>query len=178
MLPKNLCGPGLVIFNHKELADKFIRENVQRYPSLDPDFISQICFEHPDRFNELFPNFNPKIHAARRRIVTMQWIYDNIRYNANAKINNWNFHVDMQLDCKDPRTYHVLKYIRENKTWPFPPVIINANFGIKLGISAAQVGRPYYLVEGTHRVSYANRMFELNELKNDAEMEIIEILKT
>ena len=34
----------------------------------------------------------------------MQWIYDNIRYNANAKINNWNFHVDMQLDCKDPRT--------------------------------------------------------------------------
>ena len=177
MLPKHLFGPKRVVYLNKEFAEKFINDNANKYPGLDRCFISQICFEHPDRFDQLFPEFNPEIHMANRRLVTMQWVYDNIRHDFNLKVDNWYDHVDCRLEEKNPKAYHILKHIRENKSWPFPPVIISAEFAILLGFNKKRVGNPYYLVEGTHRVSYANRMFELNEIRSNTEMEIIEIQK-
>ncbi len=107
----------------------------------------------------------------------MQWIYNNVRHDCNSQVDKWSDHVDNRLEEKFLQGYFVLKYIRQYKSWPLPPVIINAEFAILLGMKEKLVGIPYYLIEGTHRVSYANRLYELSEIKGDSEMEIIEILK-
>ena len=64
MLPDHLRGPGTPI--DFESPDTFLEENARKYPNLDPDFILQICFEHPSRFDSLFPQFDPRLHDAGR----------------------------------------------------------------------------------------------------------------
>ncbi len=59
-------------------------------------------------------------------------------------------------------------------TWEFPPVIIEAEFAVSLG-AHEDVGKPYHLIEGTHRVSYARRMIEVGLANRTCSAEVIEV---
>ena len=59
-------------------------------------------------------------------------------------------------------------------TWPFPPVVIEAGFARSLG-APTYIGRPFHLIEGTHRVSYALRMMEVGLVERTKPVEIIEV---
>jgi len=151
----------------------FIQKNSALYPNLDPDFICQICFEHPNRFDNIFPNFDPHLHSALRTKKTMRWIYDHVRYDDNEDLDFWFEHFD-ENHAKPYPKYEIYNYMIEHKNWPFPPVIIEAEFGSLLGASI-KLGQPYHLIEGTHRVSYARRMQQLGLLDSSKEMDLIEI---
>ena len=87
MLAAHLRGPGITIGHHQ--SDRFLTQNAERYPHLDPDFILQVCFEHPKHFDQSFPGFDADKHAAIRVKRTVQGVYDNIRYDNNVQIDFW-----------------------------------------------------------------------------------------
>ncbi len=174
VLPKRLHGPSLMIrFASPETVDTFLRENEVRYPNLDPDFILQICFEHPDLFDELLPAFDPMEHCAVRVERELGWIYDNVRYRNNRELDFWYQQFDEFWESNNT-DYEIYTHMIETGTWPFPPVIIAAEFAVSLG-ALEGVGRPYHLIEGTHRVSYARRMIEAGLSDRTRYVEIIEL---
>ena len=153
--------------------DTFLRENRDRYPNLDPDFILQICFEHPDRFDDLLPAFDPKEHSAVRGERSLGWIYDNVRYDHNAELDFWYEQFDRFRESGHTG-YEIYTHMVRTGTWPFPPVIIEAGFAMSLG-APEDVGQPYHLIEGTHRVSYARRMMELGLTDRARSVEVVEL---
>ena len=68
--------------------------------------------------------------------------------------------------------YQILTYCCEKLTWPFPPVITGYDTGIAMG-SRVELGRPFHLIEGTHRVNYINRLYEKGLIKPEALHELI-----
>ncbi|ADE13441.1 hypothetical protein Nhal_0238 [Nitrosococcus halophilus Nc 4] len=170
MLPSNLKGPGETITSLN--AEAFISDNSGRYPNLDPDFISQICFEHPTRFDSFFPGFNPQEHTALRTERSASWIKGNIRYDNDDDLRFWFKQFD---DFRSAgKGSKVFEYMIEHRNWSFPPVIVEWRFAQELG-APSYVGRPYYLVEGTHRVSYLLRMLELGLVKETDSYQLIVI---
>lgn len=171
MLPAELEGPG------KEIAfespDSFLLENRARYPNLDPDFIVQICFEHPRRFNNLLPQFDVRRHTARRIQQTAGLVYGNVRYDDNEDIDFWFDHFDSQL-CSRRSDYEIFNHMVKHGEWPFPPVIVEATFAETLGASEG-IGRPYHLIEGTHRVSYLRRMIQRGLVSREKSVFVIEV---
>lgn len=173
MLPETLVGPGEIIgyAPYKE----FLEKNLLLFPNLDPDFILQICFEHPERFNNLFPDFNPDIHSALRVTKTAKWVFNNVYYNNGEQIDFWSEQFDNYLKSNE-KDYEIFVFMNKHKIWPFPPVIIEAQFAMKVGAPKMITGKPYYLIEGTHRVSYLRRMQELGMVKAERIVELIQIM--
>lgn len=116
MLPAELTGPAKAI--EFESPEAFLSESRTRYPNLDPDFIVQICFEHPGRFNGLLPQFDPSRHSAVRVQQTAGWVYDNVRYDHNEEPNFWAEHFDSQLSLGQ-RSYEVFAHM---------VIIVNGHF--------------------------------------------------
>lgn len=174
MLPEHLHGPGTTIhFASPETRDTFLRENEDRYPNLDSDFILQICFEHPDRFDELFPAFNPEEHVAVRKGRSLGWVYDNVRYDRSEELDFWYAQFD-EFQKSGCSGYEIYTHMTRTGDWPFPPVIIEAGFAVSLG-APKNVGKPYHLIEGTHRVSYARRMLEIGLVNRARSVAVIEV---
>jgi len=173
MLPPELEGPGKTIAF--ESPDAFLFKNRARYPDLDPDFILQICFEHPRRFNDLLPRFNACLHMARRIRQTAGWVYDNVRYDDNQEVDFWFDHFDSQLSS-GRRDYEIFNQMIKHGEWPFPPVIVEAAFAATLG-APASIGNPYHLIEGTHRVSYLRRMIQLGLVSREKSVSVIEVVQ-
>jgi hypothetical protein len=173
LLPVDLHGPNLTIAYASDEAAEFLRLNEARYPHLDRDFILQICFEHADRFDGLFPRFDVEKHTAVRVVKTAGWINDNVRYDHGDVVDFWCDQFRRML-ARNDETYEVFVKMRANGTWHFPPVIIEAGFALSLG-GPAHLGTPYYLVEGTHRVSYLRSMLELGMVAESRELELLEI---
>lgn len=174
MLPEHLHGPGKII--RFESPETFLRENRARYPNLDPDFILQICFEHPDRFDELLPAFDPEKHSAVRVRRSLGWVYDSVRYDRNSELDFWYEQFDAFRESRNT-DYEIFTHMTRTGTWPFPPVIIEARFAVSLG-APHDVGEPYHLVEGTHRVSYARRMREVGLTDRPRHVEVIEVKRS
>lgn len=166
----------MIHYASPEQVDIFLRENRERYPNLDPDFILQICFEHPDRFNDLLPAFDPEKHSAVRVEKSVGWVYDNVRYDDNAALDFWYEHFDALRESGNA-DYEVFTHMMRTGAWPFPPVIVEAGFAVRLG-TPEDVGKPFHLIEGTHRVSYARRMIELGLTDRTRAVEIIELTPT
>lgn len=156
MLPNDLIGPGLTI-DYANSSD-FLDRNRSAYPFLDPDFILQICYEHPTRFNELLPGFDVNLHNARRIGKTTGWIRENVRYDNSEELDFWFEHFDSLASHANPQ-YEIYVSMIKNGTWPFPPVVISAAVAANLG-APPFIGRPYHLIEGTHRISYLLRMLQ------------------
>ena len=172
MLPVELKGPGETIsYTSPEI---FLTENIRRFPNLDPDFISQICFEHPCRIDSLLPHFDVKLHAAQRVSRSVSWFYDNVRYERNQELDFWGWQFDNFL-ASGKTNYKIFTHMIAEKNWPFPPVILAANFAFQLG-APKDIGRPYYLIEGTHRASYMRRMMQLEMVPGDKLVELIELI--
>lgn len=156
------------------LEPAFVERNTRVYPNLDPDFIRQICFEHPDRFDQRFPLFDPTIHLAVRRLRSAGWLYDNVREEDGAEPDSWGIQFDQYL--LDRKTsYFVFNTMVATGAWPFPPVITDAEVARAFG-SPYGAGTPYCLIEGYHRVSYMRRMVQLGMLSRDRELEVIELM--
>lgn len=174
MLPGSLYGPRKTI--DFESPDAFLRSNAQQYPNLDPDFILQICFEHPDQLDFLLPGFDPKLHSAIRIKKTLGWLYDNVRYLNNKELTFWYEQFDRFRETSET-SYEIYAYMAKTGTWPFPPVIIETMFAASLG-ATEELGNPFHLIEGTHRMSYARRMLELGLVDTSRVVEVIEIKGT
>jgi hypothetical protein len=173
MLPKALRGPEKRFRSNEDPS--FVERNSAAFPFLDPDFISQICYEHPGRFDDLFPFFDVARHAAVRTTRTAAWIEANVRYEGDEEVRMWSWHIDKDLESGEPRSPEV-KHVLEHGTWPFPPVVVEASLASRLGARHA-VGRPYELVEGTHRTSYFLRVLALRRIAPTSSHELIEIVE-
>lgn len=175
MLPPELHGPGLTIAYASDEAAAFLRANVERYPHLDRDFILEICFEHPDRFDELFPRFDVEKHTVVRVLRTARWINDNVRYDCGEVVDFWCGRFQ-QLLMRNDHADEVFERMQATGTWHFPPVIIEADFAFGLG-APADVGQPYHLVEGTHRLSYLRSMVQCGLVDESRHLPIIEVVR-
>ena len=78
---------------------------------------------------------------------------------------------------RDDGVDEVFSAMTATGTWHFPPVMIEAGFGAALG-ARSRVGRPYYLIEGTHRLSYLRSMLQLGLVEAARELHVIEIVET
>lgn len=174
MLPAELHGPALTLaYAGADRVLEFLHHNVGRYPHLDRDFILQICFEHPDRFDGLFPRFDVELHTALRITRSAAWIADNVRYDRGETVDFWcdRFHA---LLARDETSDEIFGPLLLNGTWHFPPVVVESNFALSLG-APRDIGRPYYLIEGTHRLSYLRAMLELEMMPRDRELPLIAV---
>jgi len=146
-----------------------------RYPNLDPDFILQICFEQPSRFDNLFPGFDARRHMARRTQQTAGWVYDNVRYDDNEDVDFWFDQFDAHLSTGQSNS-EIFDHMIEQGEWPFPPVIVEATFAATLGAKKKEdLGEPYHLIEGTHRVSYLRRMIQLGMVSRGKAVSVIKL---
>lgn len=171
MLPEKLRGPGMLIGSAD--ADLFIEEKSKAFPYLDKDFISQLCYELPGHLDSVLPRFDPKLHGAFRITRTAGWVLENVLYYDGRDVfDEWCWQVDEFLD-KRVSALPVLDHMLKFSTWSFPPVVIEASFARTLALPT--LGGKYFLVEGTHRVSYLSRLVQLGRIALDHDLELIEI---
>ncbi|HEX8407809.1 MAG TPA: hypothetical protein VF883_03025 [Thermoanaerobaculia bacterium] len=175
MLPSDLRGPGLTIRFAPAAAERFVRENSARYLHLDPHFISQICFEHPDRFDALLPRFDPALHAALRIRKPAGWIIESTRWEDGSVVDFWCSRFERLFPIGDPAD-EVLSAMLQTGSWHFPPVIVESTLAASLG-APAEIGTPYLLVEGTHRVSYLRSMLRRGLSEPTRLLDVIEIVR-
>lgn len=174
MLPSNLHGPCKTIgYAGAATVSDFLERNAERYPQLDRDFIVEICFEHADRFDELFPRFDVHSHAAVRVRRKAGWLLENVRYDDDEPVT---FHLGrfQMLMRRGETADEVLGPMLANGTWHFPPVIIESNFARSIG-APRHIGTPYYLVEGTHRLSYLHGLVQRGMIGAETEHDVLEV---
>lgn len=173
MLPLTLRGPGTTLAIKEDPG--FVERNAKAFPHLDPDFISQICYEHQRRFNDLYPGFDLEKHAAVRMQRTAAWVKANVRYSGSEDVTAWwAFHVDGFFETgKTDRP--MLQHMLDHGTWPFPPVIAEAPLVRRLG-AAHEPGTPYELIEGTHRTSYLLNLLARGRISPTSLHDLIEIV--
>ena len=104
---------------------------------------------------------------------TAGWVYENIRYDNNEEVDFWSTHFDSQRSSGESK-YEVFTHMVSNGEWPFPPVIVEAAFAATIG-APTSIGKPYHLIEGTHRVSYLRRMIQLGLASKDRSVSLIEV---
>lgn len=131
-----------------------------------------MCCEHPQRFNELFPDFELSNHTVRQIEKSAFWIRDNVRYDYSEKVRFWDTRFD-DLEKRGSDDF-IFRSIQKLQVWPFPPVVIEYHFARSLG-AGESIGRPYYLIEGTHRVSYLLRALDLGWLPGDKLLPLLEV---
>lgn len=139
---------------------------------MDRVFLSQICYEHGERFNRYFPKFDISKHNIQRQLVTALDIQTCVSYDQNLPVIDWAEQFDEYRQSGSCR-YINFEHMISKLTWPFPPVIINNANGFAESLSSYSLGKPWHLVEGTHRVSYLNRMLELGLIEPSSKHEII-----
>ena len=171
MLPDDLRGPARKI--ESEDAEVFIERAVQVYPHLDPDFVSQLCYELPGHLDYVLPDFDPHHCGAFRVTRTAQWVLENLQYfDGRDVFEEWSWHVDLFL-IEGRKGSPLLQSMLENRTWSFPPVVVDARTARELGLNST--GDKYFLTEGTHRVSYLSRLVALGRIEHTQLVELIEV---
>ncbi len=144
--------------------------------TIDHQFLSQICYEHYDRFNDYFPKFDLKKNRIERIQLSTAEIYENVRYDFNDELDYWYFMIDDYFDKQKLdifQKYKVLNYVIKNKTWSFPPVVIKNEIARTLGNKC--YGEPIHLFEGTHRISFIRRLYEREEIEANSKHELFMI---
>lgn len=170
MLPRILRQTD-TIYRNDENWEQYLEKIGSYVEKLDKDFLSQICLEHFDRFDDYFPGFDIDNHRVCRETLTTKEIYDLVRYDRGEFIDFWYFQMDDHLAGVSKLQYPLLEYCAKHGTWNFPPVLIDGEFGETLGPYA--LGKPLHLIEGTHRVSFVNRLFELGRVGPENEHEVL-----
>lgn len=170
MLPEVLRQTD-TIYRNDEVWNRYLKKVEAYLEILDRDFISQICFEHFDRFNDYFPRFDIHHHRIFRETITTKELYELVFYDKGKRIDFWYFQMDDYLAGVSKLQYPLLEYCAKHGTWSFPPVLIEGNFGETLG--SYELGKPLHLIEGTHRVSFINRLYELARISAEDRHEIL-----
>ncbi|MFZ2890646.1 hypothetical protein [Sulfuricurvum sp.] len=125
----------------------------------EKEFYRQVVYDHFDYFNERFPYFDIEQHSLSFIELNISEINQQIKSfrNSNEELKQWG----LQYDDFEKRNWQhsmIFTYMSKNHKPPFPPVIMDTkNIDDNCW---REYGRPYHLVEGTHRVSYLFRMAE------------------
>lgn len=117
-------------------------------------FYRQVVYDHLDHFNDHYPDFELSDYSISLEMFTAQEANDNIRYLCNKPIDWWADQYDEFAKKNYP--YVIYQEMSKNLTPPFPPVVVEASRLVDCGWRV--YGRPYHLVEGTHRVGYMRHM--------------------
>lgn len=172
MLPDILFGPGIMYRGPEDEAWLKYLSRIGEYAHrIDHRFLSEICYEHGQRFNDYFPDFNLDTHKIEIRSVTARQVQRYVRYDENEPVTFWAEQFD-QFRAKAHYRYPIFEHMIRNRTWPFPPVVIDNTNGFATSLGMRALGSPWHLVEGTHRVSYLNRMLELGLITPSSQHEI------
>lgn len=175
MLPENLRGPCQCIYFPD--GESFLEKAFAAYPGLHPDFLRQACCEHPDRMDAFFPLFDIEVHPVVEREVTADWVAKNVRYDDGESLEGdgfYGFHF-AQNPPRERMGLEVYNFMIQNLTWPFSPIIVESGFAEKALGCDFQLGSPFHLFEGTHRVSYLLKMLSLGLISGDSRHSILEI---
>ena len=127
------------------------------------EFYRQVVYDHFDHFNDLYPGFELDQYRPLISEMTASVAQARIRYFDNVRMTKWSWQYD-EFERKD-WDYHVFQHMREKGTVPFPPILIDAS---DLSHDRYIYGQPLHLIEGTHRVSYLNRMLERELISPDS----------
>lgn len=175
MLPANLHGPGMRI-DWPE-GEQFLEDAFASYPKLHPDFVRQACCEHPDRMDSFFPDFDLSLHEVVEREVTADWIAQSVRYDDDESLETGRFY-GFHFDADPPREkfgFEVYNHMIRNLTWSFPPILVQADFANRTLGCHFDLGHPYHLFEGTHRISYLLKMRSLGLVSGASSHKILQI---
>jgi len=118
-------------------------------------FFRQIPYDHFDHFNERYPDFEIGEYDLSIVPLTAYEAAAKIRFFGNREMRMWCWQYD-EFERKN-QNYPVFRFMAENGTPPFPPVVIDAK---NLRHDYYIYGEPLHLIEGTHRLSYLIRMLE------------------
>lgn len=142
--------------------DSFDREPWEDYVArlqIPPDeatrqFFRQVAYDHFDRFNDHVPDFVLYEYRIGLEWFTAKEVNEVVRFLQNEPMNCW---AEQYEDfAKKNYPYIIYQEMSKNLTPPFPPVLLESSRLVDVGWRV--YGRPYHLVEGTHRVGYMRHM--------------------
>jgi len=126
-------------------------------------FYRQVVYDHFDHFNHHYPSFKIEDYTLAIRSLSASEAAEKIRTFGDQRMIKWCRQFD-EFEKTNNR-YPVFRSMAEKLTFPFPPVLIEPSGLLHPNRS---YGRPFHLIEGTHRVSYLNRMLERGMIPPDS----------
>ncbi|MBA6407906.1 hypothetical protein H4J63_00790 [Pseudoalteromonas sp. 5Ae-yellow] len=136
------------------------------------EFVRQVVYDHFNLHNSLYPEFDINDFEFESIYLSVKEIKNSVRYFRNEQVDWWGEQYEEFKETNYP--YIIFEKMSENKTPPFPPVIIQeSTFSNNDGKA---LGSPFHLVEGTHRVSYLLHMAKIGDIEWNSTHEFI-ILK-
>jgi hypothetical protein len=127
-------------------------------------FYRQVVYDHLDHFNNHFPDFELDDYAIGMEQFTAAQANDQVRFLGNKEMDWWGEQYDEFAAKNQP--YIIYQEMSKNLTPPFPPVLIHSTQLVDSGWCT--YGRPFHLVEGTHRVSYLRHMLHKGLITPDS----------
>jgi len=117
-------------------------------------FYRQVVYDHLDHFNRHYPEFELDDYAPEIECFTAEQANDLVRTLGNKEMDCWGEQYDEYAKKNQP--YIIYQEMSKHLTPPFPPVLMYSSHLVDNGLRV--YGRPFHLVEGTHRVSYLRHM--------------------
>lgn len=141
----------------------------------EKEFYRQVVYDHFDDFNERFPHFDIakcSFELIELTVKEMDQMVKSFR-NTNEELKHWG----LQYDDFEKRNYDysIFQYMSKHHKPPFPPVIMNTKNIEDNGWR--EYGKPYHLVEGTHRVSYLFRMAERGIISKNCSFQFVLVFR-
>jgi len=181
MLPHILNGERGFDSENQDDFEKYLLQIGHFKNVIDHDFLKQICIDFFTDFNEKYPYFDIGKYKITRLKMTTQEIYDMIRYGENDKLDFWYEDFDRynkEYIPDEEEEKYLFNYMRVYTTWPISPVVVDNRKLLCKRLGFKNGGKPLHLVEGTHRISYLNRMLEIKIIDPKSEHEILMITET
>ena len=119
-------------------------------------FFRQVVYDHFRHFNEHYPDLRLEDYELTLESWSAQQADDNIRFFKNEVMDWWGTQYD-EFERKN-QDYLIYQAMSKDLTPPFPPVVIDSSLLKDDGWLV--YGRPFHLIEGTHRVSYLRHMLQ------------------
>lgn len=174
-LPEILRGPQR--FDFDELEWKSYLSSIGEYSErVDYEFLRQIAYDHFDQFNSEYPWFDVEIAKFSSESWAAERIARDLRYFNNEQIDFWHAQFDQFME-HEPIEYEIFRSMKRNGTWPFPPIVMRNENGVLNSTHGQTYGVPIHLIEGTHRVSYLNRMLALGMIPSSGKHELVVVNK-
>lgn len=128
-------------------------------------FFRQVAYDHFCHFNEHYPDLRLEDYQLTLESWSAQKANDNIRFFNNEVMDWWGTQYD-EFKQKN-QDYLIYQAMSNNLTPPFPPVVIDSSLLKDDG--RLIYGRPFHLIEGTHRVSYLRHMLQRDIIQPESQ---------
>lgn len=133
----------------RETSDQFRARLTNLLPNFPEEVLSQWVFENGGVLQKDFAWFNPVSASFQKSLWATERIVSEIRHWHEEGVE---MEVRKVLDGNYRPGYRLLRYMRENGTWPVAPVVYdNAHaLSIQRGGGASR----YVMLEGMHRLGF------------------------